>query len=214
MEITKRTRSPRLVIAILLSVLLHILLIMFAWQAIVNMEFSSLPNGSAHLQIALVQNQKLAQKSTSAKPVQPDSSPAVNKKSISQKTTDRPDTKTAHKIMLREEPAEHEQAHQQTSSHVSNHMIKYLETEFRTRFQYPLLARKRGWQGKVIIALAINRAGYIHNVNVRQSSGYAVLDNNAVRTFEAIGDIIPALDKNNRDEYQLTIPVIYRLTRG
>jgi len=97
---------------------------------------------------------------------------------------------------------------------ITNDMIRYIETEFRTRFQYPMVARKFGWQGKVVVGLDVNHAGVIHNIKVKQSSGYAVLDNNAVETFQQIGTVLPGGYRQNHRDYQFSIPVIYQLIKG
>ena len=93
-------------------------------------------------------------------------------------------------------------------------MLEYLHAEFRARFQYPLLARKRGWSGEVVIALNVNHNGMIHDVAVQKSSGYPLLDNNALDTFRAIGLIGPAIQSRLYKTHHLSIPVIYKLTGG
>jgi len=77
-----------------------------------------------------------------------------------------------------------------------------------------MLARKRGWQGEVLLGLAINRHGEIAHVAVQRSSGHQVLDSNAVKTFELIGAVSPILRTELMNEHQLSIPVVYKLTGG
>jgi periplasmic protein TonB len=93
-------------------------------------------------------------------------------------------------------------------------MLEYLHAEFRLRFQYPLLARKRGWSGEVVIALNVNHKGLIHDIAVQKSSGYPVLDNNAMDTFRAIGLVSPAIQSRIIKSHHLSIPVVYKLTGG
>jgi periplasmic protein TonB len=96
-----------------------------------------------------------------------------------------------------------------------NHdMLEYLHAEFRLRFQYPLLARKRGWSGEVVIALNVNHNGLIHDIAVQKSSGYPVLDNNAMDTFRSIGLVSPAIQSRIIKSHHLSIPVVYKLTGG
>lgn len=45
---------------------------------------------------------------------------------------------------------------------------------------YPPVARRRGWQGTVVLALEVDAAGAVVRVEVRGSSGHAVLDAAAV----------------------------------
>ena len=95
---------------------------------------------------------------------------------------------------------------------LSNNMRKELNTEFKARFKYPMLARKRGWQGEVIIALNINRLGRIDEIAVKKSSGYRVLDANAIQTFREIGAVSSELQSRLNQSHQLDIPIIYKLT--
>ena len=45
---------------------------------------------------------------------------------------------------------------------------------------YPLAARKAGWEGAVIVGILVDERGRAATVTVRESSGYAALDNAAV----------------------------------
>jgi len=93
-------------------------------------------------------------------------------------------------------------------------MLAYLHSEFRVRFHYPMLARKRGWAGEVVIALNVNHDGLIDDVAIKKSSGYPLLDDNAVQTFRAIGTVTPAIQSRINTRHRLSIPVIYKLTGG
>ena len=47
--------------------------------------------------------------------------------------------------------------------------------------RYPRLARERGWQGRVIIEVAVLNDGTVNNAELGQSSGYRALDQAALR---------------------------------
>lgn len=95
---------------------------------------------------------------------------------------------------------------------LNNNMVDYLSSEFKVRFKYPVLARKRGWQGEVLINLDINRHGKIARIAVQRSSGFLILDHNAVATFRLIGEISPGLARKLITDHHLSIPVVYQLT--
>ena len=97
---------------------------------------------------------------------------------------------------------------------LNNDMVKELQSEFQARFKYPMMARKRGWQGKVVLALHINLQGNIADIAVKRSSGYKVLDHNAVKTFKAIGKLSPNLHDRIRTSHSFNIPIIYQLNGG
>lgn len=194
-----------------ISLLLHGSVLALLLDSDWTVTFSSRPAGNATFEISLVDNQvsharpnpdhpKTTSKHAAAPPARQVQQASDDKHAAAQQPLEAP-TPTNYTV-----PA--------TTSIASNDMMKYLETEFRTRFHYPAMARQRGWEGKVIVGLDVNKAGFIHNVNVKHSSGYSVLDNNAKRTFEQIGNVLPVLSKDNRQNYQFTIPVIYMLTKG
>ena len=76
-------------------------------------------------------------------------------------------------------------------------------------FHYPLLARRRGWEGRVVLRIDVSADGEVSNIHVAQSSGYPVLDDSARQAMTRAGAAAtlaagPAIAG-------LEIPVIYRL---
>ncbi len=49
---------------------------------------------------------------------------------------------------------------------------------------YPKMARKRGYQGTVILSVLVNREGRVDNLWVFESSGYNILDNAALEAVK------------------------------
>jgi protein TonB len=76
-------------------------------------------------------------------------------------------------------------------------------------FHYPLLARRKGWQGRVQLGLRLQADGRLTQVRVVRSSGHGILDRSARQAAEAIGRLpdtrLPV------DHYDLVVPVHYRL---
>ena len=58
-------------------------------------------------------------------------------------------------------------------------------------FDYPELARQRGWAGKVLVAVLIGALGEIAGLEVVKSSGYALLDQSALSTLQSIKRLPP-----------------------
>jgi TonB family protein len=82
-----------------------------------------------------------------------------------------------------------------------------LRQAISAHFTYPLLARKRNWQGEVLLTFRLERDGRITGVRIARSSGYGLLDHaalNALVQVERLGKILP---------HSLTVefPIIYRL---
>ncbi|MHB8811592.1 MAG: energy transducer TonB [Desulfobulbaceae bacterium] len=51
--------------------------------------------------------------------------------------------------------------------------------------EYPVLARKRGWQGRVLLAVAVGSDGSVQEVRVHSGSGHELLDEAALRAVRA-----------------------------
>ena len=49
---------------------------------------------------------------------------------------------------------------------------------------YPQVARKRGWEGTVLLRLTVNREGTVERVNTHKSSGFPDLDESAVQAVK------------------------------
>jgi protein TonB len=47
--------------------------------------------------------------------------------------------------------------------------------------RYPSIARRRAWQGTVVLELSVRADGTVAAVKLRESSGYDVLDQEAIR---------------------------------
>ncbi|MFL2661105.1 MAG: energy transducer TonB [Alphaproteobacteria bacterium] len=50
--------------------------------------------------------------------------------------------------------------------------------------KYPLIARKRGWEGRVVIQADIDKTGNVTYIKVLKSSGFKVLDNVSLSTLK------------------------------
>jgi periplasmic protein TonB len=89
-----------------------------------------------------------------------------------------------------------------------------LLSAFANYFDYPLLARRHGWEGQVKLTLRIEPDGHISHLQLAQSSGYAGLDEAALasaRRIERLNDVAPRLRGNYLD---MVLPIEYRLLGG
>jgi len=71
---------------------------------------------------------------------------------------------------------------------------------------YPAAARRRGWQGRVVVAFTLLRDGRVREVRVVATSGFGSLDRSAVAAVLAAAPFpAPA------EELEITTPVLFRL---
>ncbi|WP_431687321.1 energy transducer TonB [Hahella sp. NBU794] len=73
--------------------------------------------------------------------------------------------------------------------------------------EYPGLATRRGWQGTVMVELLVDALGNPVKVSIKRSSGYTVLDNQALKTLS--GWRLAAADGLDRET--IVVPVVFRL---
>lgn len=141
-------------------------------------------------------------------------------------STPRPHPATAQQIVKEPAPLPQESsiashAAEPNNTPVASRPVNYrqqviglLQTEFARHFKYPLLARKRGWQGVVLLDFHLQANGRVGNIRVAKSSGYALLDQAALESLQAVSyieGIVSWLDNSGLD---LQLPVNYRLNEG
>jgi protein TonB len=78
-------------------------------------------------------------------------------------------------------------------------------------FDYPPLARRRGWQGRVNVGLHVAADGDLTRIRLIKSSGHALLDRAAVRSITELRNIPRAAQWLEGNGMDLVLPVRYQL---
>ena len=76
--------------------------------------------------------------------------------------------------------------------------------------EYPIIARKKGWQGRLLLAVHIDKNGNVLNVHVKETSGFEVLDKVSVKTIRD-WKFLPARYGDSNVEDNINIPVSFKL---
>ncbi len=76
--------------------------------------------------------------------------------------------------------------------------------------EYPILARRRGWQGTAVLALLIRPDGTVGQATVQKRSGTAILDEAALSAAKD-WTFTPAERGPEPIEMWIEVPVIFRL---
>jgi len=122
-------------------------------------------------------------------------SPARTGESGSQKV----DSSSSSSVNIRtSKPSEH--------SHYVKAHFAYIKDLIHKHIMYPAQAKQMGWEGKVITSFIVSSEGYAKDVKISKSSGYPILDENAVK---AIKNASPF--PKPPVEAQIIIPILYRL---
>jgi protein TonB len=100
----------------------------------------------------------------------------------------------------------------QLSSAAKYHRVRAtLHEALLPRFDYPSLARRRGWQGRVRIGLHIEADGDLTRIHLVESSGHALLDRAAVRNVTELRNVPAATQWLDGVDMDVILPVRYRL---
>jgi len=75
---------------------------------------------------------------------------------------------------------------------------------------YPREARKKGYEGEVILRVEILPNGRVGQIEVRRSSGYEILDRSAMETIKQ-WRFIPAQKGEDRVTFWVNIPIKFQL---
>lgn len=78
--------------------------------------------------------------------------------------------------------------------------------------EYPLAARRRGQQGTVVVSVTVNPVGRAIAVALKESSGFELLDQAALRAVAAY-EFEPARVGGRAVESQIEVPVRFQLNR-
>jgi len=76
---------------------------------------------------------------------------------------------------------------------------------------YPLIARKKGFEGKLILEVLVNEDGSVKSTSIRESSGYEILDNVSKKTVEK-WIFIPAKKMGQAVKDNIQVPIKFVLT--
>lgn len=97
------------------------------------------------------------------------------------------------------------------SSKTEDQLQTSLGKRLRKYFYYPRLARKKGWQGKVKLELRVEGSGHLSHIRLIQSSGYASLDDAALKSLRKVAFLPEARNWLQGTHYDIVVPVEYRL---
>lgn len=81
----------------------------------------------------------------------------------------------------------------------------------QSALKYPAAAVKAKQQGKVFVQFTVSKTGQINQISVAKSSGFELLDKEALRVINESPDWTPGTVQGNPVEVQYTIPVNFAL---
>lgn len=103
---------------------------------------------------------------------------------------------------------------QVTDNTLRSKVLQHVQTHFANYFYYPMLARRNGWQGHVLLGFAVEADGAITHTHIAHGSGYAILDESALAALQQVQSLPQATHWLNGGRVELKLPVEYHLTGG
>jgi len=119
-------------------------------------------------------------------------------------------TTTAAQVTPKTSDAQDSKASNKSRADEHNELKHRLQQALAHHFNYPRLARRRGWQGEVIVSFTLGLGGKIKDIRISSSSGHNLLDRAALTTLSKIDRISTAAQYTHSFE----LPVIYQLQDG
>lgn len=77
--------------------------------------------------------------------------------------------------------------------------------------KYPVLARRNGWEGQVLLKVVLGGDGRLIRAEVQESSGHEALDQSALETLRAAMPL--KLENQSWSQVALFLPVVYRFAQ-
>ncbi|GKS57412.1 hypothetical protein YTPLAS18_09390 [Nitrospira sp.] len=78
--------------------------------------------------------------------------------------------------------------------------------------RYPAEARLKDWQGKVVVKLVVTNNGTIEDLTIVKSSGYPILDEEAVALLQRLSPL--KLERPlGKERISLQVPIRYSLKK-
>lgn len=78
-------------------------------------------------------------------------------------------------------------------------------------FEYPLMARLRGWEGEVLLSVHLDPNGSMSNIAVTRSSGYRILDRSALKSAKKAKGIPAVIGWLAGRHFDMVVPIHYQL---
>ena len=97
-----------------------------------------------------------------------------------------------------------------------------LENEYLSKLQqlieqnktYPKSAKRLNQMGKVNVCFVISKDGQIRDIKVVKKSDFEKLDEAAIEIFARIYKFEPIPEKLNKSSWEITVPIVYQITRS
>ncbi len=89
---------------------------------------------------------------------------------------------------------------------------RLIQAELVNHFQYPRLARRKGWEGLIHLEFTVQPDGKLTNIQVLKGSRYGLLNRSAVDTMVRINQLHQISEGMLSGPVRMELPIIYQLS--
>lgn len=97
---------------------------------------------------------------------------------------------------------------------ISVQLSSQIRTRLSDHFEYPFIARRKGYQGTVTLSFRVQANGSLKDIQIAHSSGYGILDRSAIKALLKIRKLENIETWLQGDDFFMQLPVRYRLNEG
>ena len=93
-------------------------------------------------------------------------------------------------------------------------MLRYqdmIKQKIESCRRYPNWAKKQGFEDSVYLTFIVLFSGQARDIKIIHSSGFAILDNEAVATIRRASPFLPIPKKFNRSQFKMEVAVVFKL---
>jgi protein TonB len=101
-----------------------------------------------------------------------------------------------------------------TTAALEQQLLDSLRAALMPHFSYPLLARRRGWEGIVRVGVRVEANGSLTRLRLVEPCPYAVLNTAAINSLSQLARLPNAGNWLRGSHVDLVLPVEYRLLEG
>ena len=101
-----------------------------------------------------------------------------------------------------------------TTKSLEQQLLNSLQAALMPHFSYPLLARRRGWEGIVRIGVRVEANGNLTRLHLVEPSPYDILNTAAINSLSRLARLPQAVNWLRGGHVDLVVPVEYRLLEG
>ncbi len=106
-----------------------------------------------------------------------------------------------------EEEEEFEESYENYEEEFAQENLKKIRDIVQRYISYPPIARRMGWEGTVVVKFKLTPEGVVQDSEVEESSGYEILDKNALQVISRASSEFP----KPRQTVVVVVPIKYKL---